>query len=194
MKQQEEYIRYQKEKEKRETWMSEMRQRASVYINPALGRLIRSKEKYIEREVYAHAVEKVQTDKQIVLSAAGGTHQGKLILDMKNQSIGFDDTILINKVSMEIRGKERIRIEGPNGSGKTTLIKHIISLFAQENHDDTIKIGNNISYDYFDQHNEILQSQEPVYSWFAKNLKTKTDERGIRSQLAIIGLSQSEIA
>lgn len=111
MKQQEEYIRYQKEKEKWETRMAEMRQRASVYINPALGRLIRSKEKYIEREVYANAVEKVQTDKQIILTAAGGTHQGKLILDMKQQSIGFDDTILINKVAMEIRGKERVRIE-----------------------------------------------------------------------------------
>lgn len=193
MRQQEEYLRYQKEKAKRETWMAEMRQRASVYISPALGRLIRNKEKYIQREVYSKEVEKVQTEKQIVLNAIGGTHQGKLILEMKNQSIGFDDTILIDKVSMEIRGKERIRIEWPNGSGKTTLIKHIVSLFAQEQHDDAIKIGNNISYDYFDQHNEILQSSETVYSWFAKNLKTKTDERGIRSQLAIIGLSQSEI-
>ena len=47
--------------------------------------------------------------------------------------------------------------------------------------------------DYFDQHNEILQSQEIVYARFAKNIKTKTDETGIRSQLAMMGLSHNEI-
>ena len=110
MKQQEEYVRYQKEKQKRETWMSEMRQRASVYINPALGRLIKSKEKYIQREVYANAVEKVHTDRKLSLNAIGGTHQGKLILEIKNQNIGFDETILIKKVCMEVRGKDRVII------------------------------------------------------------------------------------
>ena len=193
MRQQEEYVRYQKEKQKRESWMSEMRQRASVYISPALGRLIRSKEKYIEREVYANAVEKVQADKKISLNAIGGTHQGKLILEVKNQNIGFDDTILIQKCCMEIRGKDRVMIAWPNGSGKTTLIKYSITLLNQQTPRDQNKIWNDITFDYFDQHNEILQSQETVYSRFAKNLKTKTDERGIRSQLAIIGLSQHEI-
>jgi len=85
--QQAEYVRYQKEKEKRETRMAEMRQRASVYVSPALGRLIKNKEKYIEREVYAKAVEKVQVEKNINLRAAGGTHRGKLILEMKDQNI-----------------------------------------------------------------------------------------------------------
>ena len=87
MKQQDEYLRYQKEKEKRETWMADMRQRASVYINPALGRLIKSKEKYIEREVYSKEVEKVQNDRKLNLNAIGGTHQGKLILEIKHQNI-----------------------------------------------------------------------------------------------------------
>ncbi len=193
MKQQEEYVRYQKEKQKRETWMSEMRQRASVYINPALGRLIKSKEKYIQREVYANAVEKVQTDRKLSLNAIGGTHQGKLILEIKNQNIGFDETILIKNMCMEVRGKDRVMIVWPNGSGKTTLIKYLISLLCQQTPHDQNKIWNDITFDYFDQHNEILQSQETVYSRFAKNLKTKTDERGIRSQLALIGLSQHEI-
>ncbi|MEI7564045.1 MAG: hypothetical protein WCJ39_10920 [bacterium] len=110
MKQQEEYVRYQKEKQKRERWMSEMRQRASVKPNPALGRLIKSKEKYIEREVYANAIEKVQTDRKLSLNAIGGTHQGKLILEIKNQNIGFDQTILIKNVDMEVRGKNRVMI------------------------------------------------------------------------------------
>lgn len=193
MRQQDEYIRYQKEKEKRETWMAEMRQRASVYISPALGRLIKSKEKYIEREVYANAVEKVQTDRKLNLHAAWGTHQGKLILDMTKQDIGYDDTILIKQVSMEIRGKDRIKIAWPNGSGKTTLIKYIVAAFTGATKNEKIKIWNDIRFDYFDQHNEILQSQETVYSRFTKHVKTKTDEQGIRSQLAIIGLSQYEI-
>lgn len=87
MRQQEEYTRYQKEKTKREDWMLEMRQRASVYVNPALGRLIKSKEKYIEREVYSKEVEKVQNEKKLSLRGIGGTHQGKLILEIKSQNI-----------------------------------------------------------------------------------------------------------
>jgi hypothetical protein len=49
--------------------MTEMRQRASVYINPALGRLIKSKEKYIEREIYAHEIEKITKEKSLKLQA-----------------------------------------------------------------------------------------------------------------------------
>ncbi|MEI6673306.1 MAG: hypothetical protein WCL02_08625 [bacterium] len=86
-KQREEYIVYQKEKAKREAWMAEMRQRASAKPNPALGRLIKSKEKYIEREVYANAVEKVPTERKLSLHATGGTHRGKLIFSMEGQNI-----------------------------------------------------------------------------------------------------------
>ncbi|MCX6825628.1 MAG: ABC-F family ATP-binding cassette domain-containing protein [candidate division SR1 bacterium] len=193
MRQQEEYTRYQKEKTKREDWMLEMRQRASVYVNPALGRLIKSKEKYIEREVYSKEVEKVQNEKKLSLRGIGGTHQGKLILEIKSQNIGFDGSVLIKDVCMEIRGKDRVMLAGANGSGKTTLIKYLISAFTGASNNENIKTGNNITFDYFDQHNEVLRSREVVYTRFAKHIKSKTDERGIRSQLAIIGLSQHEI-
>lgn len=68
-KHREEYVVYQKEKAKREAWMAEMRQRASAKPNPALGRLIKSKEKYIEREIYTKEVEKVKTDRKLSLHA-----------------------------------------------------------------------------------------------------------------------------
>lgn len=188
-----EYVAYQKQKKKRETWMAEMRQRASIYINPALGRLIKSKEKYIEKEIYAKQVEKVKTDRKLSLHAEWGTHKGKLIFHMNQQNIWFDDTILINEVSIEIRGKDRIIVTWPNGSGKTTLIKYIISAINGKVGTPDNIIWNDITVDYFDQHNEILQSQEIVYERFAKNIKTKTDETGIRSQLAMIWLSPNEI-
>jgi ATPase subunit of ABC transporter with duplicated ATPase domains len=38
-----------------------------------------------------------------------------------------------------------------------------------------------------------MQSRDTVYSRFEKHLKIKTDEHGIRSQLAMIGLSSHEI-
>lgn len=112
---------------------------------------------------------------------------------MKGQDIGFDDTVLIQRASMEIRGKDRIIISGPNGSGKTTLVKYLVAALTKKEQTDTMKIGNDIAFDYFDQHNEIVQTQETVYSRYAKNVKIKTDESSIRSQLAFIGLSQQEI-
>ena len=193
MRQQDEYVRYQKEKAKRETRMAEMRQRASTYINPALGRLIKSKEKFIEREIYANEVEKVQNERKLHLHAPWGTHREKLIIDMQHQDIWYDKTILIKDLNMEVRGKDRIKIAWSNGSGKTTLLKYIVAAFTDTINQKYIRIWNDITFDYFDQHNEILQSHEILYSRFSKNIKIKTDENSIRSQLAMIGMSQHEI-
>ncbi len=193
MKQQQEYIIYTKEKEKRETRMTEMRQRASVYINPALGRLIKSKEKYIEREIYAHEIEKITKEKSLKLQATWWTHRGKLILEMQKINVGYDDTILIKDCCLEIRGKDKAIITGENGSWKTTLLKHLIKVLQKEIVDENVRVWNDISYEYFDQHNEILQSHEKVLSRFSKNNKTKIPETNIIAQLRMIGLSMQEI-
>lgn len=184
---------YQKEKKKRETRMGDMRQRASVYINPALWRLIKSKEKYIAREIYAKEVVKPKTEKNIHLYATGGTHKGKLIFEIRDQGIWFDDTILIQQINMDIRGKEKVLIAWKNGSGKTTLLKYIVALLNKTISPENTKMGNNITFDYFDQHNDIMESKDIVHTRFEKHLKIKTDENGIRSQLAMIGLSTHEI-
>lgn len=66
--QQEQFIAYTKRKKKMEERLSRIRQRASFYDSPALGKLLRSKEKYFEREVVQKSVEKPREQKNVSLA------------------------------------------------------------------------------------------------------------------------------
>jgi len=187
-----EYTVYQKEKQKRETRLNDIRQRASVYVNPARWRLLRNKEKFFEREILSNKIDKPTKEKNIYIRAIGGTHQKKLILEIKNHSIGFWDKILIEDVWLEVRWHERIQITWANWSGKTTLIKNIVDCFDKWDKKNTT-IWNNITFEYFDQQNQDLKSHETVFKRLYKNIKSSANEQSIISQLAMIWLSQTEI-
>jgi ATPase subunit of ABC transporter with duplicated ATPase domains len=186
------YAVFQKEKKKWDAWFADLRQRASVYVNPAWWRLLKSKEKYFQREVMANKVDKPVLDKNICLSVVWWTHQGKLIFKTDKFSLGFDNFVLIKDVEIEIRWKDRIQIIWENGSWKTTLIKTIVANLSGEKKSEFV-VWNDIKFEYFDQKNQDLMSKESVYEWFRKNVKTASCENSIRSQLAMLWLSQVEI-
>jgi len=61
-KQLQEYSLHQRKKEQMEKRLADLRQRATVHVNPARGKLLRSKEKHYERTFVKNAVEKPQKD------------------------------------------------------------------------------------------------------------------------------------
>jgi ATPase subunit of ABC transporter with duplicated ATPase domains len=64
--QQNQYQVYEKRKKKMEAWLARIRQRASVNSDPSLGRLLRNKEKYFEREITNKSVDKPTYEKKLV--------------------------------------------------------------------------------------------------------------------------------
>ncbi len=192
-KQFQEYMLYQKEKKKRDQWLADLRQRASVYVNPARGRLLKSKEKFVEREIVSKKVDKPLVEDSLVLRAAGGTHEAKLLFQLQNREIWFPENKLIENISCEMRGKDRIQLIWENGSGKSSFLKKIMEHFQSPDTEKNFKSGNSIKIDYFDQHNEILNSHEQVYKRFEKNIKIPAPDTSLRSQLAMIWLNQVEI-
>lgn len=188
-----EYMLYQKEKKKRDQWLADLRQRASVYVNPARGRLLKSKEKFVEREIVSKKVDRPVVEESLTLRASGGTHQAKILFELKNREIWFWENKLIENISCEMRGKDRIQLIWGNGSGKSSFLKKIMEHFQFSNVEKNFKSGNSIKVDYFDQHNEMLNSSEQVYKRFEKNLKVPAPDTSIRSQLAMIWLTQVEI-
>lgn len=54
-----------------ENWLAMMRQRASVYVNPARGRLIRSREKMYQREFVDKQKDKPTKNSRLSLTGSG---------------------------------------------------------------------------------------------------------------------------
>jgi len=70
---------------------------------------------------------------------------GKIVIDIKNLSFGFDK-LLFRRANATVYFGERVCLMGKNGSGKSSLIKEII-----KNHNNCIKIGSNVSFGYIPQ-------------------------------------------
>lgn len=85
-----------------------------------------------------------------------------VLVDVKNLSLGYGETILFEGVNIDLREGEAIEVRGRNGAGKTTLIKALLSHGKQKTDivqfngdirlDKQIRIGvyeQEVSHDYF---------------------------------------------
>lgn len=93
-------------------------------------------------------IEELNKPKQvslIPLEFSMESRSGKDVLSINNLSIKYDDKLIFNNISLDIKYQDRVCIIGSNGSGKSTLIKEII------NGNDNIKLGTNINIGYIPQ-------------------------------------------
>ena len=51
---------------------------------------------------------------------------GNVVLTVKDAAIGYDDEILSEPISLDVKKMDAIAIVGPNGIGKTTFIKSVV--------------------------------------------------------------------
>lgn len=95
-------------------------------------------------------------DKSIRVNVNKNTLHQKLLLDVKNLSLGYKDSPIFEDITFEIHTGDRIFLKGRNGAGKTTLIKKIL-----ENTEDLkskskvlngeIKTNNHLKVGYYEQ-------------------------------------------
>lgn len=126
------YRLQQREKEKMELRLADMRQRASARPNPSLWKTIRSKQKYYEKTFVGNAIDKPKKDTVMQMWLAWWKHAKKRILHLGAQMVGYADRCLFTMPELTIRGKDKILLQWPNGSGKSTLLKTL--WFAWEAH------------------------------------------------------------
>src|SRR5688572_9454656 len=55
--------------------------------------------------------------------AAGCIRSNCLRIEVKNLTKRFEDTLVLDRINLEIREKEFLGLLGPSGSGKTTLLR-----------------------------------------------------------------------
>ncbi|NOY49678.1 MAG: energy-dependent translational throttle protein EttA [Chlorobi bacterium] len=84
-----------------------------------------------------------------------GPHLGDSVIEIDKLSKGFDNKLLMDRLSLSIPRNAIVGIIGPNGVGKSTLFKMIM---GEEKPDSgSIKIGDSVKLAYVDQsHKDLL--------------------------------------
>ena len=93
-------------------------------------------------------VERPEFAKDYRIVLGGEVDSGKLVLSLNEICKGFPEPVL-DSVDLEIRGGERVHVQGKNGSGKTTLL----TIAARQSNPDSgeVSYGTRISVGYFSQ-------------------------------------------
>jgi ATP-binding cassette subfamily F protein 3 len=174
------YRLQQKEKKRLENWLALKRQEASIYSDPAKGKMIRAKEKQLQREIYDKEIVRPNALKKMRgVDIQGEVANAKLVCKCNGITKSFDGKRVLKNVSFEMRGKERILLSGGNGSGKTVLLKILMGDMQADGGE--MRMGTNISVGYFAQEHEILDKNKTVIEEFSstKDLITNKDARQV---------------
>ena len=96
-------------------------------------------------------LDKPETAKEIPLNFQMTDRSGKQVLMVRDFDLTVADKDLLDQVSFDVVFKDRTCLMGKNGSGKSTLIKYIMGLYENEQEDDHVRIGSNVSIGYIPQ-------------------------------------------
>jgi len=86
---------------------------------------------------------------QVRLELDAGLPPGKIVAELKNVSMHFDDKVLIEDFSATILRGDKVGLIGPNGCGKTTLLKLILGELQPTR--GSVRQGTRLQVAYFDQ-------------------------------------------
>ncbi len=94
---------------------------------------------------------------QVRLSLDSGPTSGKLVAELDNVSLRYEQRTLVRHFSTRIQRGDKVGIIGPNGSGKTTLLQAILGQLAPD--EGQVRLGTRLEIAYFDQWRAQLDPQ-----------------------------------
>ncbi|MBS0333608.1 MAG: ABC-F family ATP-binding cassette domain-containing protein, partial [Proteobacteria bacterium] len=109
-----------------------------------------------------------------------GLASGKIVLDLRDVGYAWPDgTQVLDRLSFQIVGPERIAVRGPNGAGKTTLIRLATGDLAPTEGQVTLGVRAAL----LDQRAAILRDDETLVEAF-RRLNPEANENAARAALA----------
>lgn len=106
---------------------------------------------------------------------------GNDVLSVNDLSKSFDDILLFQNLTFDLKKGEHVAIIGDNGTGKTTLLKilnHVIDADQGQ-----LKFGTNVAIGYYDQEHHILHDTKNIFEEISDDYPTLTNTE-IRNVLA----------
>ena len=99
--------------------------------------------------------------KEIEIYIPPGPRLGNLVIEAKELSKAFGDTLLLDNVEFSIPPGAIVGIIGANGAGKTTLFKMIVGLEKPDN--GSFKVGDTVKLAYVEQTRDSLPAGKNVW-------------------------------
>ena len=204
-KQKKEYENYRHEKERLENVISEKEvlrdriKKAPKGMGKSEAKTIKMGDqrgkKHIENNIKSiekrikHMEVKVPPKKEekIIININEGSEvASKNLIEIKDFKLLVEDKVLIDKINLNIRNGAKIALIGANGCGKTTLLKQILN-----NDSEKINISSCVKIGYFDQKQDILDSESSILENIKKD--SKWDESFIRINLSEFGFKNDSV-
>ena len=91
---------------------------------------------------------------QVRLEIDSGAPSGKIVGELRDVSLNFDEKIIVRDFSATILRGDKVGLIGPNGAGKTTLLKLILGELQPAS--GAVRQGSKIEVAYFDQMRSTL--------------------------------------
>jgi ATP-binding cassette ChvD family protein len=131
--------------------------------------------------------------KEIEIYIPPGPRLGNLVIEAKQLSKAFGDTLLLDNVEFSIPPGAIVGIIGPNGAGKTTLFKMIVGLEKPD--DGSFKVGDTVKLAYVEQTRDSLPAGKNVWeaiSEGSEEIKLGNAKVNSRAYVARFGFSGTD--
>lgn len=169
------YLNQQREIKHQEAVIEKLRQ----FNREKSIRRAESREKLLDKmEVLEKPVE-VNSDMKLQLTPHRTS--GNDVIQIQGLSKRFDNNLLFEDVSFEIKRGEHVAVIGDNGTGKTTLLKIINELVPPDS--GTIRLGANVEIGYYDQEHHVLHMEKTLFDEISDEYPYLTNTQ-IRNTLA----------
>ena len=89
-------------------------------------------------------------------------HSGRMVVDAKQLSLGYDALNVLHKVDFHLERGERVAFVGRNGEGKSTMVKAIVGQLAPQG--GTLELGYQVVIGYYAQNQaKLLNPEKTVF-------------------------------
>ncbi|MDR7301045.1 energy-dependent translational throttle protein EttA [Haloactinomyces albus] len=115
-------------------------------------------ERYEEMAAEAEKTRKLDFEE---IQIPPGPRLGNLVVEANELSKGYEDQVLIDRLSFTLPRNGIVGVIGPNGVGKTTLFKTIVGL--EEPDSGEVRVGDTVKLSYVDQARSGIDPNKNVW-------------------------------